>query len=420
VQQTFYPQDKEMLPSPAIPATAAPRVRLARAHAFWFLTITLGLLLFASSAPSPLYIVYQQRWGFSEITLTSVFAIYALALLVALLVAGAVSDHAGRRPTLLFALVLEIAGMLLFAEARSVVWLLVARATQGVATGIAMGSISAALLDLQPERSPRLGALLGAAAPLAGLSLGALGSGLLVQFGPDPMRLVFWLLLAGFVVATLVAAIIPEPVPRRSRAWRRTLKPSLAVPGSLRVAFVATIPCLSATWALGGLILSLGPSLTASVLGKTSHVTGGLPIFIMAGISSVASIRLREVHARTAARGGLTALILGVALTLLALDRHSLALFLIGAAVAGLALSNRAPADQRAGLVSSIFAVSYLAFSLPAVAAGAAATSLGLLDTAYIYGAALIVLAAIALALSHQLEDPQSGPPRGVSAATAG
>jgi MFS family permease len=402
-----------------IPTTAAPRVRLARVHAFWFLAVTLALLLFASSAPSPLYIVYQRRWGFSAITLTSVFAIYALALLLALLVAGAVSDHAGRRPTLVVALVLEVVGMLLFAEARSVAWLFVARATQGVATGIAVGSISAALLDLQPESSPRLGALLGAAAPLAGLSLGALGSGLLVQFAPDPMRLIFWLLLGGFVLATVIAAIIPEPVPIRSGAWRRSLRPSLAVPGSLRVAFMATIPCLTATWALGGLILSLAPSLTASVLGKTSHVTGGLPIFIMAGISSVASVKLREVHARTAARGGLTALILGVALTLLALDLDSLVLFLTGAAVAGLgfgpafagafrALSNRAPADQRAGLVSSIFAVSYLAFSLPAVAAGAAVSSLGLRDTAYIYGAALIVLASIALALSHQLQDPQS------------
>ncbi len=52
---------------------------------------------------------------------------------------------------------------------------------------------------------------------MAGLSLGALGSGLLVQFGPDPMRLIFWLLLGGFVVATVIAATIPEPVPVRSR-----------------------------------------------------------------------------------------------------------------------------------------------------------------------------------------------------------
>ena len=407
-------------------------VRLSRTAAFWILAATLGLLLFASSAPSPLYVVYQAEWGFSAITLTSVFAVYALALLAALVIAGSVSDHVGRRPTLLLALVIEMAGMLLFAEAQSVGWLFAARTLQGVATGIAMGAISAALLDLQPETNPRLGALLGVAAPLTGLASGALAAGLLVQYAPDPTRLVYWLLLGAFALAILVAGAIPETV-ERDGPWLHSLRPRIAVPGSLRVAFIATIPCLMATWALGGLVLSLGPSLTAGVLGNTSHIAGGLPIFIMAGVSALASIRLRDAHARSTARGGLAALIVGVALTLLGLEVGSLALFLIGAATAGLgfgpafagafrALSNRAPADQRASLVSSILAVSYLAFSLPAVAAGAAVTQLGLHTTANIYGIVLIALAAVALALSRQLQDPQSDLPerRGPVSAAAG
>jgi MFS family permease len=399
-----------------IPDTS--RAKLGRRAAFWLLAVMLGLLLFASSAPSPLYVVYQAQWGFSEITLTSVFAVYALALLVALVIAGSVSDHVGRRPTMLFALAIEMAGMLLFAEARSVVWLFAARTLQGVGTGIAMGAISAALLDLQPERRPRLGALLGATAPLTGLSAGALGAGLLVQFGPDPTRLVYWLLLGGFALAILIATAIPETV-RRDGPWLDSLRPTVAIPDSLRVAFIATIPCLMATWALGGLVLSLGPSLTAGVLRDTSHTDGGLPIFIMAGVSALASIVLRDVHARSTARGGLVALIIGVALVLLGLHEGSLALFLIGTAIAGLgfgpafagafrALSNRAPADQRAGLVSSILVVSYIAFSLPALAAGAAVTQLGLHETADIYGIVLILLAGVALALSRQLQDPQS------------
>ena len=174
-----------------------------------------------------------------------------------------------------------------------------------------------------------------------------------------------------------------------------------------------------ATWALGGLILSLGPSLTANVLGEASHTAGGLPIFILAGVSALASIALRDAHARATARGGLAALIVGVAVALAALSVGSIGLFLAGAAIAGLgfgpafagafrALSNRAPVDQRAALVSSILAVSYLAFSLPAVAAGAAVTQLGLHETADIYGIVLMALAAVALGLSHQLQDPQS------------
>jgi MFS family permease len=393
-------------------------VTLGRNRAFWSLAVILGLLLFASSAPSPLYVVYQAQWGFSAITLTSVFAVYAAGLLAALLVAGSVSDHVGRRPTLLVALAIEVAGMLLFAEAQSVAWLFAARTLQGVATGIAMGAISAALLDLQPDSRPRLGALLGVAAPLTGLAAGALGAGLLVQHGPDPTRLIYWLLLGAFAIAIVVAAAIPETV-RRDGPWLHALRPSIVVPASLRVAFVATIPCLMASWALGGLVLSLGPSLTASVLGNTSHLAGGLPIFIMAGVSAAASVWLRDAHARSTARGGLAALIAGIAVTLAGLHVGSLALFLAGTATAGLgfgpafagafrALSNRAPLDQRAGLVSAILAVSYLAFSLPAVAAGAAVTRVGLHETADVYGIVLIVVAALALALSRQLQDPHS------------
>src|SRR5207248_3538921 len=121
----------------------------------------LGALLFASSVPSPLYVVYQREWGFSAITLTSVFAVYALALLGALLVVGSISDHVGRRPTLLAALAVEIVAMLAFAGASGVRWLLVARILQGVATGTALGAISAALLDLQPRAKPWRGRLMG-------------------------------------------------------------------------------------------------------------------------------------------------------------------------------------------------------------------------------------------------------------------
>jgi MFS family permease len=392
--------------------------RLSRTAAFWLLAATLGLMLFASSAPSPLYVVYQQEWGFSAITLTSVFAVYAIALLASLVIAGSVSDHVGRRPTVLAALTIEMVGMLAFAAAQSVAWLFAARILQGVATGIAMGAISAALLDLQPRRHPRLGALLGVVAPLTGLAAGALATGILVQYGPAPTRLVFWLLLGGFALAALTATAIPETV-RRDGSWLHALKPSVAVPRHLRGTFVATIPSMTATWALGGLILSLGPSLTARVLGEASHTAGGLPIFIMAGTSALASIWLRDADARTTARGGLAALIAGMALALAALGEHSPGLFLLASGIAGVgfgpafagafrALSVLAPAHQRAALVSSMLTVAYLSFSLPAVAAGVAVTQFGLHATADAYGVALIALAAVALVLSRRLEEPRA------------
>jgi MFS family permease len=392
---------------------------LPRAPAFWLLALTLTALLFASAVPSPLYPVYQAEWGFSAITLTTIFAVYAIALLGALLTVGSISDHIGRKPTLLAALVVEILAMVVFAESAGVGWLIAARILQGIATGTAMGALTAGLLDLQPESKPWLGALTGAVAPMAGLAAGALGAGLLVEYGPDPTGLSFWLLVGAFALALLATLAIPETVAATCR-WQSSLRPRLGVPSALRGAFVAAVPSLAATWALGGLVLSLGASLMVGVLDQPSHVAAALPIFIMAGISGLASIFLRDVSPRRTARGGLAALIVGLAVALLALAEGSSVLFLIASAICGMgfgpafagvfrALSSSAPADRRASLVSSILTVSYLAFSVPAVAAGVAVTELGLRETAEIYGGVLIALAGLALVLSGALDQADAG-----------
>jgi len=184
----------------------------------------------------------------------------------------------------------------------------------------------------------------------------------------------------------------------------------------MRAAFVAALPCLAATWALGGLVLSLGPSLTREVLGEESHLAGGLPIFLLAGISAVASVRVRDINARLTAQAGLGALITGVAVALVALATGSAAVFLVGAAVCGLGfgpafggifrvLTSMAPENRRAEIVSSVLTVSYVAFSLPAVVAGFGVVQIGLRSTATIYGATLIAMAVLALGLSGRLEE---------------
>src|ERR671926_111851 len=97
-----------------------------RGLGFWLLATILGFLLFAASAPSPLYAVYASRWHFSSTALTAVFAVYAFALLAALLVTGHLSDPLGRRPVLALSLVVQTAGMVSFVLAHGVAGLYVA------------------------------------------------------------------------------------------------------------------------------------------------------------------------------------------------------------------------------------------------------------------------------------------------------
>jgi MFS family permease len=242
------------------------RRTLPNAAAFWILASLFLMLFFASAAASPLYPVYQVQFRFSAATLTAVFAVYVLVLLVTLLFFGSVSDYLGRLPVIITALVFSAAGCALFLAAHDVRALYAARCLQGIATGLASGPIGAALIDLQPPGGQRAPVVTSAFSTL-GLALGALITSALVQYAPAPTRLIWWALLAVFAGGILAVLAIAEPGTRRPGVLA-SLRPAVAVPRQARGTFAGAIPCLVATWALGGLYLSLGPSLAEAATGS--------------------------------------------------------------------------------------------------------------------------------------------------------
>ena len=336
------------------------------------------------------------------------FAVYAFALLVSLLVVGALSDHVGRRPVLAAALVLEAASMVLFLTADGVGWLLAARVVQGLATGAMTGAFGAALLDLQRPDRP-LGPLVNSAAPGFGLSVGAVGAGLAVEFLPSPTDWVFGVLTALCLVAAVgVWVFLPESSPRLPGA-RASLRPSVHVPASQRRAFLVVLPCLVATWALGGLYASLGPSLVAGVFDVQDHVVGSLVILALNGTGLVGSLSMRGVAGTRAMVIGALVFAAGVAGCVATLTTGSLAFFFVATVVSGFGfgtaflgamgtVTRGVDPGQRAALLSAVFTASYLAFSIPAIAAGVAAGHVGLERTAQVYGVGVIVLALVAVA----------------------
>ncbi|NHC15074.1 MFS transporter [Motilibacter deserti] len=388
------------------PRPAARTRHLPRTPAFWLVALSLLVLTSAAGAPSPLYVVYQQRWGFSSLTLTAVFAVYAVALLAALLTVGGLSDFVGRKPMLVVGLVLDAAAMGVFWAADGVGWLVAARIVQGVAIGAALGVLSAYLIDLQPAHNPKLGALVNSAGSTVGLAAGALLAGVLVEYAPAPMHLVYAVLGAALLLLVPVALALPETVSRAPGALA-ALRPRVAVPPAARRAFLVAAPVVVATWAMGGLYLSLGPSLAVGVLGLESHLVGGIVVATLMAPGAVASVVVRDVAPRAVMRGGAGVLVAGTAVTLVALDLGLTPLFFVGTAVAGLGFGSAflgafkslvalAAPHERAELFSAVFVVSYLAFSIPAVVAGVVVPSAGLRTTATAYGVVVILLALVA------------------------
>jgi len=405
-----------------------PRRRsvLPKAAAFWILAVLFLMLFFASAAASPLYSVYQVEFHFSATTLTSVFAVYVLVLLIALLLVGSLSDYLGRLPVIIAALVVSAAGCYVFVAAHGIGELYVGRSLQGIATAVGSGAIGAALIDLQPAGSRRAPVVTSAFSSL-GLAFGALITSALVQYGPEPTHLIWWALLVAFVLGIVTVLFMAEPGSTRPGVLA-SLKPRIHVPRQARGAFVGAIPVFIAGWALGGLYLSLGPSLAAQAANSSNRLWGGLVIFLLAGTGAAAVFVCRGVDSRTAMLAGCLFLLAGMAVTFVAIATTTMAAFLVGTAIAGVGFglaflgafrrtTALAAPDESAGLLAAIFIVAYLAFSIPALIAGVATTRYGLHQTALVYSAALVVVAGIAAGmLAFRIGGEPARPPEAARA----
>ncbi|GGI01732.1 MFS transporter [Arthrobacter liuii] len=385
-----------------------PGVRVPGRAAFWLQSSVLVLLMAASSAPSPLYPLYQARWGFQPVVLTVIFAAYVLALLAALLTAGTLSDYLGRRRVLMAALVVEIGAMVVFMLSGNEAALIAARLLQGIATGAAVGALGAYLIELESAVRPGLGTVINGAAPPVGLAVGAVASSLVAGAAPNNIQVIYLAILVLLVLQFAATAVSPETVDPRPGAVA-SLRLRVHFPPATRRPAVWVLPAGAATWSLGGLILALGPSLIRSMAGTGSALLTGLIVAALTGTGGVATILLGSVRPRRLLGVGMTALLVGMAGTIAALATSSLGLYFAATIVAGVGfgagflgvlrtLLPQAEPAERAGLLSAIYVVSYLSNSVPAVAAGALAGTLGLTATAIGYSAMVMLLALFVIA----------------------
>lgn len=392
----------------ATPVTHRRRPTLPAWAAFTAVSLTFAAFYLAAGAPTPLLVRYQQQWHFAPWVLTVAFAVYAFALLAALLTVGSLSDHLGRRPVLLGSLVVELAAMLVFVYAPGIGWVIAARIVQGLATGAASGVFTAAVVELAPPHHKRTGSVLGTVAPAGGLGLGALLTGFAVQFSAHPPELVFGTLASIMVLGTIAVLLSAETVSRVPGALR-SLVPSVRLPRAARREFARTLPVNVAAWMFAGLFMGLVPSIMRGVFHHTSGALNGVTVFIAPGSAALAAAVLGQLAARRTTKTGVAAVLTGTALIVLGIAAAVLPLLWIGGIIGGFgfgasfsgtlrALGPLAHAHERAGLFAVVFLVAYLSFGLPAIIAGVLVTPLGLLPTVLGYGTVVLLVAAAGLA----------------------
>ncbi len=381
---------------------------------FLLLLALLALALGTSALPSPLYPIYAEQWGFSPLTTTVIFAVYAIGALVAALTVGPISDAVGRKPVLITALVTILIGLAIFLIATQVWQLLVARLLHGAAIGATIVVSGAALLDVRPNDGDRNGAISGASLNL-GIAAAVLGSACAAQWSSYPLRMPYAVIMAITVVLLIGAIALVEPHTGRTGGRVRIARPS--VPREVRTDFWFAGIGIFASWSVLGVFLSLYPALTQQVTGHRSVLFVGTVIASMAVAASGAQWIAGRFEARATAIIGDLGMVVALIGAIFAVRSGSTAAVIVDAlflgAVFGLAfggslrhISEVAPADARGRVMSAYYLLGYLAMGIPTVIAGALATRYG---TAAIFpwfagavAAGCLGAAAIGLSTRHR------------------
>jgi MFS family permease len=372
------------------------------------------VLVAGANLATPLYAVYRDRFGFSSVVLTLVFATYQLVLCPSLIVFGQLSDRIGRRPVVAGGLAVAMVGLALFALAATTAWLFAARAVQGLAVGAASGAATAALVELAPAGAVARAALVSTLAQAGGSAAGPLIGGALAEWAPAPRTTSFvvGLVATGVVLAGVLA--VPR-MPGGSGGRWRLQRPD--VPAEIRSAFARFALTAAAAWAVAGLYLSVVPSYAGSLLDTSNLALEGAITATMLLASCAAQVVVRGSDAPARDQSvGLVLVIVGLIALVAAFPAHSLALVLAAALLGGVGhgmaflgaqsdLNAIAPTDRRGEVTAAFFVCIYLGVAVSAIGVGLVAT-LASLETAVavfavVTGAASVVAIAWHVAVAR-------------------
>lgn len=383
---------------------------LSTRASFWTAAAVAAIALWASGAPSMVYPVYVAEWHITPITVTSIFAVYPISLVVILIAFGSISDYVGRRATLLAGLAAIAVGILVFALAPDIGWLFAGRALQGIGVGLAMAPASAALVEFNRSGNPARASSINAASTALGLTLATVIGGALVQYAPAPAHLTYWVLLV--IVAFVFIAVLF--MPRRvsgSEPEGRWRPRGIRVPRGLAGVFITAAVAIAAGFSMGAVFLSLGSSIAANLIHTDNAFVAGCVIAISAVLIGTSAIVGRRLQPRSAIIIGGLATAAGMGLLIVSATTASLAFFIAASVVAGagygllflggLGLVNRhAPAQHRAQTLSAVYLVAYLTQGLVAVAIGLSATTIGLGSAVDLWAPIIAALCLVASGLA--------------------
>ncbi|EMJ4646924.1 MFS transporter [Serratia marcescens] len=365
----------------AIQDTVPKNAQASRMGILLFLALALMSALLNSSAPTPLYPLYQQQLALSSVSLTVVYGAYAAGVLIALFGVGNLSGKVkDLRSMIVPALLVVLSGALLFARADTFAMMLMARLLAGVGTGALTGAANIALVRFGSRDGGKNAALIATLSFTTGLALGPIFSGIALQTGFHPTTLPFVFIMVIAAVAALGVmfswprGVVTAPTHAAPAATEKSslLDGLRATGGKFYVCAGALFIC----WALAASILAIGPSVAETLLGLHARGVFGYAIAVYLLIAGISQILSRRLNARHSLLFGCLAQVLAAVVFAVAIQWHSLWLAAAGLVVAGYAygaifvgsatlVNLISPPASHARLLSLFYVIAYIANWVP-------------------------------------------------------
>jgi MFS family permease len=393
-------------------ARTAGRPTLAVPHraGFWITAVAFLVMMAFNTVPTPLYALYAERDGFPTIVVTLVFAAYSVGVMIALYLAGHLSDHGGRRRAVLSAVVLETVSAALFIVWSDTVGLVVARFVAGLGIGLVTSAATAHLADLRrishPASTIGFAATIAGVANMGGLALGPLVGGMFAEWAARPLVTPFAVFLAALVAIGFAYAFVPETVsPPAARVPYRPQR--VSIPSESRSGYWAAGIGAFAAFSITGLFGSVAPTFLAQMLHQPDRLIAGIVSFAVFGAAAVSQLAFARLSPRPQLVVGVTAMAAGLVVLGAADLTVSAVAFVLGGILAGsgvglvfrgaLATAGAlSDAGNRSAVTSGIFLLAFAGMTVPPVLVGAALLVLPL--TPVFAGFVVLVLALIAWA----------------------
>src|SRR5271170_1892769 len=355
-------------------------------RSFWVVAFAFLVVMAFSTVPSPLYGLYRVRDHFSLFMVTVIYAVYAVGVIGALLLAGHISDWYGRRRLFLASICVAIISAIVFLTSKGLGALLAARLVDGISVGIVLSAATAYMTELgavgRPDASRGRAQLITTATNVGGLGIGAFAAGALAQWVANPLTVPYLVFLVALVLGAIGVALAPEtqegPHPRPRYHPQRPY-----VPPDGRSRYIAAVLSTFMAFAAVGLFVGLAGLFLAVTLHHPALVLAGGVIAAMFTGSVLAQILTASWPVSRVLEARMAALVVGLGVAVLAvwLAHPSLGLFIFGGILIGggggaifkgavgtvLSIS---PPDRIAESLVGVFLSSYLGLSVPVVGAG--------------------------------------------------